>query len=79
LILNPVGIQIPESEPISAAGEPYFTKVLKILKNADPEVMADYLGWRVVQALIPETTLKMRNLTASFNQVILGASQPYIP
>lgn len=72
-----IGVE-PELKPtddVIVNDLPYLVELSKILKNADNDLLRNYLGWRFVQNNGFLTTRQFRQNEFEFNQVVAGVEK----
>ncbi|CAL8117982.1 unnamed protein product [Orchesella dallaii] len=75
-VFSSSGVEIVESEPIVVNEVEYIRNLIPILKDAAPETVANYIVWRLVAGLVPDTNSAMRNITFKFQQALTGFNVP---
>ncbi|CAL8073146.1 unnamed protein product [Orchesella dallaii] len=75
-VFSSSGVEIVEAEPIVVNEVEYIQNLILILKDAEPETVANYILWRLVAGLVPDTNSAMRNITFKFQQALTGATVP---
>ena len=68
--------EIQDQEDLIVLEVDYLRNLTLVLNRTDPRTVANYLQWRIVSGLIPETTEVMRNITFEFEKVNSGLSVP---
>lgn len=70
------GETIGEEERIVVEELEYNKDLIALLKNSDSTTVANYIMWRLVKELVPDTTEAMRNITFKFQQALSGLTEP---
>ena len=69
-LMPPPGFS-PSEEVVSYA-MPYLVEVAKLIKSVDPQIVYDYLVWRVVMDIMPFLPPRFQAPRAEFRRVLLG-------
>ena len=69
-------MEIQDDEDLVVLEVDYLGNLTLVLNQTDPRTVANYLQWRIVSGLIPETTEVMRNMTFEFDKVNSGLTVP---
>jgi len=69
-------VTINSDEDLNVSGLSYLLKLIPILKETPPKVIADYIGLKIVYGLASGTTAGMRGALFKFSQALTGAIQP---
>jgi len=69
-------VTINADEDVNVAGLSYLLKVITILKETPPKVIADYIGLRIATGVASGTTAAMRAILFKFTQALTGAKEP---
>jgi len=69
-------VTINSDEDLNVSGLLYLLKLISILKETPPKVIADYLGLKIVYGLASGTTAGMRATLFKFSQALTGAIVP---
>ena len=60
------------SEEVVSYAMPYLVEVAKLIKSVDPQIVYDYLVWRVVMDIMPFLPPRFQAPRAEFRRVLLG-------
>ena len=66
---------INEDHRVIIANPKYVEKLADMLQKAEPRVMANYLGWRLVKSLLSYTTQEARDIAQDYKKALSGATQ----
>lgn len=75
-VFSSSGVVISDTEQIIVSELEYIKSLIPILAKADQTTVANYIVWRLVSGLVPDTTAAMRNITFRFQQALTGATEP---
>ncbi|UYV67180.1 Nep2 [Cordylochernes scorpioides] len=63
---------IPSNEFVIIKNVKYLSKMARYIKNANKDVVANYIGWRIAQTLGPLTTQDFQDAQLEFDQILSG-------
>jgi len=75
-VFSSSGVTISDSEAIVVHELEYIQNLIPILKDTEDDTVANYIVWRLVSGLVPDTNAAMRNITFKFQQALTGATVP---
>ncbi|XP_046633413.1 neprilysin-4-like isoform X2 [Daphnia pulicaria] len=75
-IYSVVDIAIPATERVIVVETNYLKQFVHLLDQTPPRVLANYVHWRIVDALATYTNQQMSDLQFAFAKVYEGVSQP---
>jgi predicted metalloendopeptidase len=75
-VFSSSGVTIADNEPIVVSETKYIEDLIPILTEAQASTVANYIVWRLVSGLVPDTTAAMRDATFRFQQALTGATEP---
>lgn len=75
-IFSTSGVVIGAQEDLIVAEVDYLSNLTKVLDTTDIRTIANYITWRLVSGLIPETTQTMRDIAFEFDKVNSGLVAP---
>lgn len=69
-------VSITDTEEVVVHEEEFVKNLIPILAATDQTTIANYVVWRLVSGVVPDTTAAMRNITFRFQQALTGATEP---
>ena len=66
------GVKIEETEKVILTNAGYFKKLSELLKNTEPRVLANYLGWRIAKTTVPYLNAEALKIQHVYNKAING-------
>lgn len=76
LVFSSSGIVIDDDEEILVEDFEYNKNVIALLKTTIPITISNYVVWRLVMSIVPDSTAAMRNHTFKFQQALTGLTEP---
>uniref|UniRef100_A0A8D9DX90 Neprilysin-11 n=1 Tax=Cacopsylla melanoneura TaxID=428564 RepID=A0A8D9DX90_9HEMI len=73
-LFNGTGMSIDETEIVNVEEFDYLFRLVRLIEETPPKVIANYVIWHVVQALAYESTNHLRQLTYDFQFVYMGSN-----
>ena len=52
----------------------FFNKLIRLINRTSPRVIANYLGWRVVQSVVWDLDVRFRDIFNRYRNVLYGTS-----
>ncbi|ODM97501.1 Neprilysin [Orchesella cincta] len=75
-VFSSSGVAITDNEFTIVNELEYIRNLIPILKGAEADTIANYIVWRLVSGLIPDTNAAMRAIVFKFQQALTGATVP---
>ncbi|CAG7731463.1 unnamed protein product, partial [Allacma fusca] len=70
------GVTVGSQEDIIVLETDYLRNLITVLDETDLRTIANYVHWRIVSGLVPETTQVMRDIKFEFDKVNSGLKEP---
>ncbi|OQV22658.1 Membrane metallo-endopeptidase-like 1 [Hypsibius exemplaris] len=72
--IMPSDVSITWEEPVIVSETAFFNKLIRLVNKTSKRVIANYLGWRVVQSVVWDLDVRFREVFNRYRNVLYGTS-----